>query len=256
MKNKAYPFWGIDGCKTGWFCVGLSADGNYDYFVAKNIDEAHIRLQEAQAKIALIDIPIGLPSDKNGRECDKQARNGIGGRGSSVFSVPCRQAVEAYRKKSGDKKDKQKAGKIASIEITGGPLSEQTWGIVPKIVEVDFFLCENLKAQKLFREVHPEVCFSALNNKFLDYAKKDRKGHEERINIIGKFLPNAQNIFSDIEGYYRVNRHYKVADDDILDALAAAITAKIGDGNYKTLPKDPLKDSRGLPMEMVYTKLI
>ena len=41
--------------------------------------------------------------------------------------------------------------------------------------------------------------------------------------------------------------------DDILDALAAAITAKIGDkGGYKTLPENPPKDSKGLTMEMVY----
>ena len=49
----------------------------------------------------------------------------------------------------------------------------------------------------------------------------------------------------------------QVADDDILDALAAAITARIGcqQGNeLRTLPENPPTDSKGLPMEMVYAK--
>ena len=43
-------------------------------------------------------------------------------------------------------------------------------------------------------------------------------------------------------------------DDDILDALVAAVTVKIGRERYQTLPPNPCKDSRGLPMEMVYYK--
>jgi len=40
--------------------------------------------------------------------------------------------------------------------------------------------------------------------------------------------------------------------DDIVDAMAAAITAWCGHGVYKTLPANPIADSRGQPMEIVY----
>jgi predicted RNase H-like nuclease len=44
-----------------------------------------------------------------------------------------------------------------------------------------------------------------------------------------------------------------VADDDILDAIAALWTAtRIVHGKAQTLPKSPPMDSIGLPMEMVY----
>ena len=242
------PFWGIDGCKVGWFCIGLNAANEHKYFVAGDIGEIYKCLQEA--KIALIDVPIGLSEDCHGRQCDKKARKFVGGRASSVFPVPCRQAIHAYRNENGSKKDKIKAGKIASIKITGGSLSEQTWGIVPKIDEVAQFLCENEDARKLFREVHPEVCFCALNNNTsLQYGKKKAGGFKERIAILEKSLPNVHQIFDDVRRNYLKT---KVGDDDIHDALVAALTAKIGYKKYKTLPDKPAKDSCGLPMGMVY----
>lgn len=45
-----------------------------------------------------------------------------------------------------------------------------------------------------------------------------------------------------------------VADDDILDAMAAAITASTDPAALRTLPEHPTMDSRGLPMEMVYVE--
>jgi predicted RNase H-like nuclease len=40
--------------------------------------------------------------------------------------------------------------------------------------------------------------------------------------------------------------------DDVLDALSAAVTAKLGFGRLSTLPAAPEIDSAGLPMEMAY----
>ena len=238
-------FWGIDGCPCGWFCVGLGADDSWDCFLAKDIGEAHEKLRRCNAKIALIDIPIGLPSSKGGRECDKAARKFVGGRSSSVFSVPCRQAVEAYRNASGDKSAKEKAGKSASKRVTGGPMSAQTWGIVPKIAEVDSFLCENEGVKNFFREMHPEVCFRAFSKESLGHSKKKPQGFAERMAILSKHLPNAKEIFDGIRNCHR----YGVGKDDILDALVGALTAKLG---YKILPPNPPQDSRGLPMQMLY----
>ena len=44
--------------------------------------------------LVLIDIPIGLPI-KESRLCDRLAREKLGPRRSSVFTVPCRDVVYA-----------------------------------------------------------------------------------------------------------------------------------------------------------------
>ena len=84
--SENFPYWGIDGCKAGWFCIGLRADGELQHFVAPDISAVCAILCQFRAKVALIDIPIGLSDTAEERACDKQAREYIGGRRSSVFS--------------------------------------------------------------------------------------------------------------------------------------------------------------------------
>ena len=43
-----------------------------------------------------------------------------------------------------------------------------------------------------------------------------------------------------------------MADNDILDALVAAVTALLGKQSLLTMPGKPEVDLRGLPMEMAY----
>jgi len=246
-----FPYWGIDGCKGGWLCVGLNRKGKHCAFVAENIRCAYQTLQERKAEVALIDIPIGLSDNEEERKCDKLARKFIGKRRSSVFKVPCREAMEAY-KRCADPEAGKKAGKRESRKITGGPLSLQTWAIAPKIAEVDDFLQSPVYLNNKFmlREVHPEVCFRALSpcDADLEYNKKKSAGKEERRKILATHLPGARKIELEIKARLKSG----VADDDILDAMVAAVTAKIGCA--KTLPPNPPKDSRGLPMEMVFSK--
>ena len=240
MSGGDLKFWGIDGCPCGWFCVGLGAGDSWDCFLAKDIGEAHEKLRRRNAKPALIDIPIGLSDNADERRCDKAARKFIGHLYRSVFRVPCRQAVKAYRDASGDKYAKKEAGKRISKKFTDRVLSEQTWGIVPKIAEVDLFLYENKDAQEFFREMHPEVCFCAFNGKPLSRPKKSEgkinpEGMKERKRILKTLLPKAENIFDGIRNCYR----YGVGDDDILDALVGALTAKLGGDECKNLQCKP-----------------
>lgn len=251
IENRGnFPYWGIDGCKPGWLCIGLSREGGHCAFIAKDIRCAHQVMKGRKAKIALIDIPVGLSGGEEERKCDKCARQFIGKRRNSVFKVPCRQAIDEY-KKCADKE----AGKNKSRQITGGPLSEQTWAIAPKIAEVDSFLqcsVQNNNPKFKLRETHPEVCFRALKGAELGYNKKKPGGKKERMKILANHLPGAEKIRSEIKGCLKGG----VADDDILDAMVAAVTAKIGFPRYETLPlsENPPKDSCGLPMEMVFSK--
>ena len=113
------------------------------------------------------------------------------------------------------------------------------------------------------REVHPEICFWALNGgepgSSMLTNKKKPSGFDERIDVLRRCAQDVNDI--DVDAIFKeVRRKFtkrKVADDDILDALAIAITAKIVSRNPEmlgTLPENPPTDSKGLPMEMVYAK--
>lgn len=251
MEKGKFLYWGIDGCKSGWLCIGLQCNGESDAFVEPEISTAYKKMKDLGAQTILIDIPIGLSQDKNERECDKLARKEIGKKSSSVFRVPCRLAIEEYKKGSGEEQ-KVERGKIASVKITGGCLSQQTWAIVPKIAEVDDFMKNKTNNDVKLREVHPEVCFRKLNDDTLKYSKKIIEGKEERQKILVNYLPDIDVIKAKIRDKCQLKT--QVADDDILDALVAAVTAKLGElGEFQTLPSGkPRKDCCGLPMEMVF----
>ncbi len=74
------------------------------------------------------------------------------------------------------------------------------------------------------REMHPEVCFWALNKKMeMDHSKKTIEGVNQRLNILSKFHNNSSAILdSSLAKYLRK----EVAKDDIIDALVGAVTAK------------------------------
>ena len=99
------------------------------------------------------------------------------------------------------------------------------------------------------REMHPEVAFWALNDrKPLHFGKKKQEGAEERLEILTRFLPFAEDCYKDALNTYK---RKDVAADDILDAMVGAVTAMHYPG-IKTLPEEPIKDEEGLAMEMVY----
>ena len=245
--SSNFNFWGIDGCKGGWFCIGLNAKGHHLSLIAPTIAEAYAELQKHGAKIVLIDIPIGLSDNEKERVCDKEARRFIGPRSSSVFRAPCRQAIEAFSA------DDEEATKAVNIKITGRSLSKQTLAIMGKIAEVDSFIHDH-PSKNIFREVHPEVCFCALNGKTpLLHNKKTKEGIGERLEILRHYSLNTDAIYKESFSKYMDKT---VARDDILDALVAALTAKIGyPKKYRTLPANPQKDSQGLNMEMVYVDI-
>jgi predicted RNase H-like nuclease len=234
-------FVGVDGCRSGWLSVALDGDGGWDIAVHETFPELWRAHQGADH--ILVDVPIGLRSDgSEERACDKQARRLLGSpRGSSVFPAPCRPALAA--------EDHEEASRINRLR-TGRGLSVQSWAIAPKIDEVDRFLRSNAGARRAVREVHPEVLFWGLNGGVPVATKKKRTvGFQERFTILSHLNPLTDAIVS--HGLSRWRRS-EVARDDILDALAAAVTAELGRGDFETVPRDPEQDARGLPMEMVY----
>ena len=235
-----------------WLCVGLNKDGKHHAFVKRTIANAYEEIKVCGAKIALIDIPIGFSCDINERKCDKLARKKIGPRKSSVFRAPCRQAIDAY-KQGKNPRDKTDTAKCKNKEFAKCSLSEQTLAIAPKIVDVDCFMRGNsYKPNELkLREVHPEVCFAKLRGDTLKFSKNKKEGLCERRKILISYNLDVTCIEKSILNDWKK----EISRDDILDALAAVTTGKLGYPNkFKTLPDAPLKDARGLSMEMVYFK--
>jgi len=123
-------------------------------------------------------------------------------------------------------------------------------GIIPKIKEVDELLSADMTARSRIREIHPEICFWALNGKkSMTFSKKDERGIQERKEALISVYPYCGDIFNYAEREYI---RKEVARDDILDALVAAVTASKERQGISTIPENPVFDSKGLPMEMVY----
>ena len=232
-------FVGVDGCRAGWLAIGLETAGNWQVGIFPDVSSLwnHYR----QASLILIDIPIGLKADGAAeRRCDPQARKLLGPRRSSVFPAPCRGAIYAQ--------SYQEACDV-NQRLTGKRLSVENWNIIPKIREVDCLLSDDESARGRIREIHPELCFCGLAGRPMQHAKKRSEGLSERTQLLQSICPQTDDMIDHALSAYR---RKDVARDDILDALAAAVTGLMGEQNLVSIPQEPEFDERGLRMEMVY----
>jgi len=232
---------GADACRVGWLTVILREGADWKVDIFQNIFELWDQCKDA--RLILLDVPIGLrESESNERCCDKDARRLLGRkRGPSVFPAPCRPAVyaETYEEASG-----------INERMTGRRLSKQVWGIIPKIRQVDQLLLAQMPSRLRIREIHPEVLFWAFASFTpMRHSKKTREGFSERKGVLLNVYDRTDDIVS-----YALSKfpRREVSADDILDALAAAVTASVEEQHLSSIPKTAEVDSCGLSMEMVY----
>lgn len=193
------------------------------------------------AQLILVDMPIGLPGGKvKTRAADSLARKLLGKRGSSVFTpgvrslLVCRTYEEACRE---------------NRKVTGKKITLQYWNLIPKIADVDSFLTTTPDAIGRVLESHPELCFEKASIKSINYGKKTADGIGERLEILRKYFPDSQEVYTRVLKQYR---RKDVARDDIVDAMILAVTARESRGAMRSLP-DPLEmDERNLPMAIWY----
>lgn len=229
---------GADGCRAGWFWVGFDGEGGWTVGVAA--DAAALRDAHPDAERILMDVPVGLRGGgEEERLCDLRARELLRPeRAASVFPAPCRPAVRAD--------DPDEASEI-NRKRTGRGLSAPTRAILPRVREVDRFLGRRPEVRGIVREMHPEVAFWGLNGgRTVVPPKSDREGLVERLAVLDAHDPRAPRVVSAALLAFPRNR---VARDDVLDALAGAVTASRR--RLRTLPREPETDPEGLPMEMV-----
>ena len=262
MAGSEMKYVGVDGCKIGWFSVGLDDGAGFKVKVFPSFSK--LTDYYSDAKLILVDMPIGFDSEGKVRACDTEARKKLGRpRSSSIFPVPSRRLLEEVGEIDSNLKyrDRYAKAKQLSKRIDGKGLASQSYAITPKMIEVDAVVrnYDNVKHPDV-REVHPEVCFWALNpHGATQNSKKTKEGLDERIGILKRY-EIYENQVDNIRQNARTKYPHKskVGEDDILDALALAITAKLGCGEseceIRTLPTDPPKDKKCLPMEMVYVR--
>jgi predicted RNase H-like nuclease len=223
---------GVDGCAAGWLVVS-EVGGQMNAWIAATIGGIVDRLPEGA--VVAIDIPIGIP-DRHDRACCKQARQLLGKRRSSVFTVPVRACLSAAS---------YEQATALHREADGRGISKQAWGILAKIREVDTFLRLSKGPGVRIVEVHPEVSFARWGNAPMAYRKSKREGRAEREALIDRFWPaQRERLWASLgSGARRA---------DLYDAFATLWTARrIARGMHTEMPDTPEYDAMGLPMRIV-----
>ncbi len=233
---------GIDGCKGKWLAAALSNQG-FEVKLFDDIKEACRYYAEADS--VLLDMPIGLPESPNEIRPEPELRKQLKGKSSSVFNVPCRQAsveltyLEASR---------------VNLEVLGKKLSRQTFGIIPKIREVDVFLEQNPRWKNRLVESHPEYCFALLNNGSPILSNKmTREGSLQRLEILSKYYPD---IFLLLKAFRLKYPGLTNKTDDLLDAAALSLVGAIAlETGFYSVPAIPYVDGRGIKMQIAGAKV-
>ena len=225
---------GVDGCKGGWI-ASVYDRGSFEikkYFSIEELVEANKNYNEL-----LIDMVIGLQSNKYEVRPDNAARALIPGRTSTIFAVPARQAVYA---------DTREQIREANKNALGKDLPAQAIAIIPKMRELDEFLQENPTHKNRLKESHPEVCFSRLNGSVVMSRKADGEGITERVGIIKQYMPEITE-----EYIYQEAKRFKCNADDIVDSIVLCITANLAaQGKTDVIPETVQEDVTGLKMQM------
>jgi predicted RNase H-like nuclease len=226
---------GVDGCAEGWIFV-VEDGGPLDVGVVPHLKSLLDRVTDSA--IVAIDVPIGL-TECGPRECDIEARRVLGSpRARSVFPAPVRACLGAAT---------YAEACDAHYRADGRRMSQQAFGILKKICEVNDVLRRSPGLQARVREVHPEVCFTRWNGgKPMSNRKSRPAGRLEREALIDSVWPSERDrLRSLVRG-----RRYKA--DDLNDAFAALWTARrIRNQEAVVLPVSPPIDVVGLRMGIV-----
>lgn len=228
---------GVDGAKQGWLAVWTTPQ-QLQFEVHASV--AALREAHIAAKVVAVDVPIGL-SEVGPRIADVLARRFVGGRRAcSIFSTPVRGVLDATSQAEASRRHR---------EIDGRGYGAQAFGILPKIREWDLCLAADPDFAARVYEVHPEVCFAALDGgRGLPEGKKTPDGAARRRAILQREF--GEEPVSDLLA--RVPRRL-AAPDDVLDALVALWSAgRIAAGRDVSLPCLSETDATGRRMAIHY----
>jgi predicted RNase H-like nuclease len=224
---------GVDGCRSGWVVAVTAATGPAPILsieVIDHIDQVFERVRSGELVAVGLDMPIGLPAGGR-RACDDLTRARLGPRRSSVFPTPPRAVLGAT--------DHPEALR-RSRAIDGRGISIQAFNLLPKIAEVDAAIDPTLTAAVV--EAHPESAFAELAGAPLLTTKRTAEGKAERFALLAEPFPCSGELLA--------ARERGAAADDVLDAAAAAWSARRWAAGTALVLGDGSVDARGLPMRV------
>lgn len=163
---------GADGCRGGWIACIL----DHGEFRTERYDSVELLIKQyPEFDAFLIDMAIGLQSSADQLRPDDLAREELRPRTSSVFPIPCRQAIYA---------DTEEEQKKENIRVFGKSLAKQSLAIIPKIRGLDEFLNSHPEYKNRILESHPELDFARLRGSVVLTRKKEYPGFSERASIL------------------------------------------------------------------------
>ncbi|WP_436908192.1 DUF429 domain-containing protein [Halosimplex marinum] len=223
---------GVDWASGTWVVVTATADETTVDTEPSLLNVWHDYGDRADEIV--VDIPVHLVDDGD-RKCDQLAKEFLGLRASTVFWTPNEQAVAT-----------DEYPEAAAANSRG--LGSQSWGLIPRIREVQALLTEIDDAQTTVYESHPEVCFRAFSEGGLP-SKTSTEGISRRQQIL---QAHGGDAFSSVVEFVESRRessewHQRIQSgrlDDVLDAAVLALTAREANGMYSTFPAgaDPATD--------------
>jgi predicted RNase H-like nuclease len=222
---------GIDGCPAGW--IAILWDGG-DHLTSELCSDFSA-VMALPAQTIAVDMPIGLP-EKSGRPPEREVRERLGARQSSVFSVPSAKAVRC-----GDYREACRINLLHSDPPR--KVSKQCFHLFPKMREIDALI--EPRHQSRIYESHPELAFWVMNGESaLPLPKRVAPGLEFRQRLL---RDNGVPIDKLTHNY----RRRDVGADDLVDACACAFAAwRIFNRRSMRFPENPPLNSRGLRMEI------
>ncbi len=219
---------GVDGWRRGWVAISLRNGRFAGAEVFARFED--LLAAHGHADAIGVDIPIGIPVS-GPRPADVEAKRRLGRGGSSVFPTPPRTVLESPDHASAT---------ALHVQLAGHGLSQQSFALRPKILEVDALVT----ASDPVIEVHPEVTFIELAGERLSASKKTWAGVMRRMALLSE---------AGIDLPVDLGAASVVPVDDVLDAAAVAWSAdRYARGEALSLPADPPRDQRGREVAVWY----
>ncbi|MFC5380302.1 DUF429 domain-containing protein [Aquipuribacter nitratireducens] len=208
---------GVDGVRDRWVGV-LVGDGDVEWVLGAARDVLR-RVADASVALAAIDVPIGYVR-AGSRRCEADARRQLGAARSSIFATAAAPAFALAA--DGDRSDDARRAASAASAAVGGPgVGSHSWGLVPKVLEVEDVVRGLGASGQRVVETHPETAFAVLAagaGVASPAPKRSAAGAAQRVRLLTDAL-----VLDVVAALAAAPPGVPV--DDALDALAAAWSA-------------------------------
>ena len=232
---------GVDACKGGWIVARSQSWPCREVpCLAVCPDFRAVIALTADCQRVAVDIPIGIPSGKQIRPCDQEAKDFLRKNGhnpAAVFFTPPRECLPAKNAKEFQRLHKQ-------VRSTGA--GYPVWGFMKKLKQANEAMTPIL--QEKIIEFHPELAWLRLVGRNLS-SKHEDEGIAERKKFLHPMLPELEHLLRWKDYLGRA-----AALDDLLDALIglAVAMASLRGSPYRLPATVPEADTTGLRMEIWY----